>query len=86
MADKFSNINQVISSARKLFAVTPHNTNELTDIPKGLYIGGAGNIEIIAVDDTDPVILMVTAGQILPIRAKIVKAANTTATGIVALA
>lgn len=72
-------------SARSLLAITPSDTDEVSIIPKALFIGGSGTISIIALDDTAPVSLTVTAGQILPIRAKFVRATGTTATGIVGL-
>lgn len=71
---------------RALRAVTPHATLELPDGPcRALKIGGAGNISIIARDDTDAVILAVAAGELLPIQARAVRATGTTATGIVAI-
>lgn len=86
MTDRFgSNADTVLASARKLATVTPHNSNELPETPKALYVGGAGTIAIIAEDDTVAVTLTVPAGAILPIRARIVQATGTTATGIVAL-
>lgn len=86
MADTFPrHTDTAFSSARRLLAVTPHDTNEIIDPTKAIFIGGAGNISIIAVDDTTSVTLAVQSGQILPIRAKIIRATGTTATGIVAL-
>ena len=72
--------------ALSLRAVTPHDTNELAYLPKALYIGGAGNIALIALEDGAAVTLVgVQAGAIIPVRAKVVKATGTTATNIVAM-
>lgn len=72
--------------AKSLRAITPHDTNELAFVAKALYVGGGGNISIVAQEDTAPITLTgVVAGQIIPVRAKIVRATGTTATGIVAL-
>ena len=86
MSDAFSlNADTVFSPARRLRAVTPSNDADLAlGVCKALLIGGAGTIEIIAADDADAVTLTVAAG-ILPVRARRVRAAGTTATGIVAL-
>ena len=86
MADKFSDIDLLDGSARKLAAVTPHDTNELADVTKALYVGGAGNVSVIATDDSVAVTFVgVPAGSVLPVRAKIVRSTSTTASNIVAM-
>ena len=86
MADKYSDVDSVMSSARKAFAITPHDTNELALTPKALYIGGAGNLVAILADDSASVTFTgLAAGTILPVRAKIVKSTSTTATLIIGL-
>lgn len=72
-------------SAKRLRAVTPHDTNELEFVAKALFVGTGGTISIIAQEDTAAVSLTVATGSIVPVRAKIVRATGTTATGIVAL-
>lgn len=71
--------------AKRLRAITPHDTNELDFVPKALYVGVGGTISIIAQEDTAAVSLTVTSGAIIPVRAKIVRATGTTATGIIAM-
>jgi hypothetical protein len=75
------------ASAGSLKAVTPHASNNLPDgVARSLWVGGAGNVEVIAEDDSAAVVIAgVAAGTLLPIRAKAVRAASTTATSIVAL-
>lgn len=86
MADKFQNQGDSVDlQARKLLAITPHNDNDLANVPKALFIGVGGTIAIIAVDDTASVSLTVAAGTLLPIRVKRVLVTGTTATGIVGL-
>ena len=67
-------------------AVVPSDTTDL-DVPsRALWVGGAGNVEVILANDSAAVVLSaVPAGTLLPIRAKRVKAGSTTATLIVAL-
>jgi hypothetical protein len=67
------------------FAVTPHDTNELTYWSRSLWIGGAGTVKVTMVDGTVVTFTGVPAGTILPVRAKIVWSAGTTATTILAL-
>jgi hypothetical protein len=74
------------SPPRKAFAVTTHDTNELSNVSRGLWIGGAGDVTVILADDSAAVTLSaVPAGTLLPLQAKIVKATATTATLIIAL-
>lgn len=84
--DLYRNLEGTASGpATRLRAVSPHDDNDLEYVASGLFIGGAGTIAVIARNDASPVTLTVQAGQLLPIRAKRVRATGTTATGIVAL-
>jgi hypothetical protein len=70
--------------AYKLSSVTPSDTTVLTGC-RGLWVGGAGTVNIIACNDTAPVSLTVPAGTLLPIFVSKVMADGTSATLIVAL-
>lgn len=87
MADNFAGYNSGLTSpATKLRAVTPADGTDLDPIPRALWVGSAGNIAIIAADDSSAVTLVaVAAGTQLNIRAKRVMSTNTTAGSIVAL-
>jgi len=75
------------SPSTKAFSVTPHDSNELSEVAKALYVGGAGDVSVILRDDNTAVTFKaVAAGTILPVRARIVRVTGTTATYIVALA
>lgn len=65
--------------ADDLFAITPSDTVALATTPKALLVTVAGNVAVRGTGSS-PVTLAVTAGQILPIRARFVYATNTTAT------
>jgi hypothetical protein len=65
--------------ADDLFTITPSDTVALGTIPKALLVTVAGNVAVRGTG-ASPVTLAVTAGQILPIRARYVYATNTTAT------
>mgnify|MGYP006969344848 CR=1 FL=1 len=68
-------------------AITPHDTNELANVPRAVYVGGAGNLKVVLVGDGDTDFVTFTAvpaGTVLPIRPRIVHT-DTTATALVAL-
>lgn len=71
-------------SARKLAAVTPSDSTDLTGC-RALWVGGTGNLSIKCVDDSAAVTIAIpNAGVLLPLFVSRVMAA-TTATSIVAL-
>ncbi len=65
--------------------VTPHDSNQLGQYSRALYVGGTGDLEVITATGNTIVLAAVPAGSIIPIRCGTVKATNTTATNIVAL-
>lgn len=87
MADKFPDANPGRQdSAMNGFTITPSDTVDLLQPTRGLYIGGAGNVNVIFAGDTAATLLIAPAlGVPLPLRVKRVLAASTTATGIVGL-
>ena len=71
--------------ARGVAAVTPSDSTDIGPA-RALYVGGAGDVAIIAKGNTAAETLTaVPAGAILPIRVTKVMSTNTTATAIVAL-
>lgn len=77
----------VISSSMQPVAVTPHDSNALSIIPKGLYIGTGGNVALRGVNaSADVTFSNVPSGTILPVRASHVRSTGTTASNIIALA
>lgn len=86
-SDRFDRALDAVSSpARDAFAVIPHDTNALPQLPKALLVGSAGTITLRAADGSADVAVGVVAGQLVPIRASHVRATGTTAGQIVALA
>jgi len=71
------------SGAIRQIAITPSDTTVYDPPLKALWVGGAGNLSVIASDDTAAVTISgINGGQIIPVMAKQVLAA-TTATSIV---
>lgn len=64
-------------------AVTPSDSADLSDVTRGIYVGGAGDLTV-AMSGTNVTISGVTSGTFLPIRATRVLATGTTATKITA--
>jgi len=72
--------------ARQLRAVTPSDSVDLPISPcRALWIGVAGNVALIAADDSSAVTLTAVEAGLLPVRTKRVLSTGTTATSIVAL-
>lgn len=72
--------------ARKLRAVDPDDDTDLPDGPcRALYVGVAGTLTVMGIDDTVAVSFGTVAVGFYPISCKRVLLTGTTATGIVAL-
>lgn len=87
MPDAFGGtLDSVSAPATRGAAVVPHDANPLGDVPKALYVGGAGNLVVRGSGGGGDVAFRgVPAGTVLPFRALFVRATGTTATDIVAL-
>ncbi len=72
------------SPARHAAAVTPHDTNELTAVTRGVWVGVGGDVAVTTVGGESVTIVGVQAGTMLPIRVKIIKNTATTATDMLA--
>jgi hypothetical protein len=87
VADQFENFRAGLSSpATRAVAITPHDSNDLADVTRGLYVGVSGDVRVILAGDTSAVTLTgLAAGMVHPLRVKRVLSTSTTATGIVGL-
>lgn len=73
------------SPSRKPYALVPHDTNPLPDIPKGIYVGTGGNVTLRGVNGTEDVVYKNLAnGSYISVAAAYVRAAGTTATDLIA--
>lgn len=73
------------TSGRKFMAITKSDSTDLTPYSiRALWVGGAGDVAVMGIDDTAAVtISAVPAGTLLPFNVKRVMSTNTTATLIV---
>ena len=77
----------VLTTSTAITAALTYTIYSQTDNPSNgcvLFAGVAGDIELITVDGDTVLFKGIVAGQFLPVQVKRVKAANTTATDIVA--
>ena len=66
-------------------AITPSDSVNLTDITRGIYVGGAGAVVVVWEDNSTSTFSAVPVGTVLNVKAKRVNATNTTATLLLAL-
>lgn len=87
MADEFETFRSALESPGESgFAITPDDDNDLSQITRGIYVGGTGDISLILKDDATAVTLhRVVAGTVLPLRARRIRSTDTTATNLVGL-
>lgn len=84
--DKFSDYpTSLTAPARDGAAVIPDDVNDLTFLPRALYVGQTGNLSARLAGGQAVLFQNVQAGTLLPVRARGINAAGTTAAGIVAL-
>ena len=72
--------------ATRGFAITPSDAALLPNETRGLYVGTAGDVAVVLVDDTATVTFVgLVAGSVYPLRIKQVNSTNTTASNLVGL-
>lgn len=79
-------ITQKETSYNFAVAITPHNSTNFTEgLCEAIYVGGAGAIVAVFIDDSTATFAAVPVGTILPVRCKRVNSTSTTATNLLAL-
>ena len=73
------------SPASSAFVITPHATNDLREVTRGIYVGTGGNVNLVTYRDETVAFASVPSGTILPVRAKKVLVSGTTASNLVGL-
>lgn len=86
MPDRFQTLSPGLEApASHGFAVTPHDSNDLAEVTRALYVGGAGAVSLVLASGASVTLTGVAGGTILPLRLRQVKAIGTTATHLVGL-
>lgn len=87
MDDKFQNApDEVAAPARNVFAITPHDINEVSPIPKAIRADADGAVTFRAVDSSADVTLNMVAGEVLPVRVQYLRDTGTDAITVHGLA
>lgn len=73
------------SFATVCFTITPHNTEPLSEFPRGVYIGTGGNLTVVDKNNNEVTFIDVPSGTILPVRPVFIKQTGTTASNIIGL-
>lgn len=78
---------EVMSQARGAVEVTPDDDNDLEIYAKALYIGSAGSVAVIPVNNDDDQVVIFENHPVgyMPVQVRRVMDTDTTASGIVAL-
>lgn len=69
---------------RDAVSITPNDTT-IIPVPSAVYVGGTGHLEVVMYGGSTVIFKSVPAGTVLEINVTKIKAANTTATFIIAL-
>lgn len=85
MPDVFANMTEGLTSpGDNLLAITPSDSTDLTQVSRGIYVGGAGNLVVTpAAGGSNVTFFAVPAGTVLPIRVSRVLSTSTTATSLI---
>lgn len=67
------------------FAITPNDSTDLAKYTRGIWVGGAGNLNVDMMDGTTILFSGIPAGTLLPIGVQRVRSTSTTATLLVGL-
>jgi hypothetical protein len=84
MADPFGEYRgNMLAGAERAFSITPNDSADLATVTRGIFVGTTGNLKVLLVGDSDPVIFNgVAAGVVHSLRVKRVYAADTTASNL----
>lgn len=80
-----SAVTSLVDPARQAFVVTPDNATDLKNTTRGVWVGGAGNLNVDMANGDTVLFSGIAAGTFLPIQVKRIRSTSTTATLIVAL-
>lgn len=74
-----------LASGNTSFAITPHASTNFPSSARGVYVGGAGAVAVVHLDDSVTVWPAVAAGTYIWVACKRINAVGTTATNMVGI-
>ena len=84
--DRFSGVSGGVEAPVSFAAaVTPDDSNDLTNVTRGVYVGASGNVKVDLLGGSTVTFSGLAAGVVHPLRVTRIYATGTTATGILAL-
>ncbi|MDR3381726.1 spike base protein, RCAP_Rcc01079 family [Cupriavidus basilensis] len=84
--DRFATQARSVSDpSEKPFPITPHDTNDFTDVANGIRVGSAGDVMVVRLDGVVVPFKNCMATEVLPVRARRVNLTGTTASDLVGL-
>lgn len=86
MTDRFGSFSDSVSApSMRPYAVVPHDTDPLPEVPKGIYVGSGGDVTLRGVGaSADVTYRNLGDGSYIAVRASHVRAAGTTASNLIA--
>jgi hypothetical protein len=86
MPDRFETVaSGADSPATHGFAITPHDSTDLPEVTRAIYVGAPGSIAAVLLSGADITLTGIAAGTILPLRLRRIKATGTSAAALVGL-
>lgn len=83
--DEFRGLQDITGPSGKFYSVTPNDLIDLPFVPRGIYVGGFGDVVMVDSEGNEATFVSLAIGVPHPLRPVRIKATGTTATGIVAL-
>jgi hypothetical protein len=74
-----------VGPATSAVSITPHDTNDLDTVTRGIYVGASGDLKVDMVGGGTVIFVALVGGVIHPIQARRVYSTGTTATGIIGI-
>lgn len=71
--------------AEHAFAITPNDTTDLSYVTRAIWVGGAGNLNVVMLSGATVLFSGIAAGTLMRVRASRVMATSTTATLLVGM-
>lgn len=72
MANDYPGTGEVSDPATKMWLIAPHDTTPVDPIPKALRFDAAGVVKLRAIDSSADATINVAAGEVLPVRVKLI--------------